>query len=126
MLSPLARPFAAKVRHRSHAVVAAVALSLSLFAAPANAGVDEPAVRADTDAAALAAAAGTLVYIKDFDVWIARGDGSGARALTTRLQPRRPRKRTAGPRHLLHLSGRPARRPAHLAGPVRRGGPRRL
>ncbi|WP_141004400.1 PD40 domain-containing protein [Nocardioides humi] len=36
-----------------------------------------------TPAASAASGGGTLTYIKDHDVWIARGDGTGARPLTT-------------------------------------------
>jgi len=35
------------------------------------------------DPAAAASGAGTITYIKDHNVWIARGDGTGARPLTT-------------------------------------------
>lgn len=65
------------------------------IAALALAATVTPAAVADVDRAgaeprSTASATGTLVYIKDHDVWLARGDGTGARALTTDGTATRP------------------------------------
>ena len=64
-------------------------LALAVTAAGLSAGFTataEAAPQVHTSPRALARAgtsAGTIVYISNYNVWIARGDGSGARALTT-------------------------------------------
>ena len=63
-------------------------LALSVVAAGLAAGLAGPAqstvASAQTSAAAdRGTSAGTIVYISNHNVWIARGDGTGARALTT-------------------------------------------
>lgn len=82
-MSTLSSPagMAAKGRARA-ALFAAVATSLVVSAGPADASGGRSESAADRPAAARSTSAGTLVYIKSFNVWIARGDGSGARALT--------------------------------------------
>lgn len=58
------------------------AISLSALAVAGTVALgDQPAHGAPALAAA-AAAPGTLVYVKDFNVWVARTDGSGARRIT--------------------------------------------
>lgn len=51
------------------------------LAAPVGAAPDRSSTV--TGSARAGTAAGTIVYIANYNVWIARGDGSGARALTT-------------------------------------------
>ena len=68
-------------RRARAALMAAVTTSVVLSAgAVSTAGAGAPNV--STGAGRASTAAGTLVYIKNHNVWIARGDGSGARALT--------------------------------------------
>ena len=64
------------------AALAGLALALS---GAGVAGAAQPAAATDgTDRADRAAPArGSLVFIRDHDVWVARGDGTGARAVTT-------------------------------------------
>jgi hypothetical protein len=96
MSSAVAGPANVKLMRRSRAVLlAALATSVVVSAAPAGAGAADrvPGDRVAGEVGEVGdrvvggsgagTAAGTIVYIKDYNVWIARGDGSGARALTT-------------------------------------------
>lgn len=65
---------------------AGVAIALSTFALTAVTGTAFTSTAAAAPAAAPAVAAGTsgtIVYVKDYNLYIARGDGSGARKITT-------------------------------------------
>ena len=82
-MSALAGPTSVRVKRPGRAVLlAALTTSLVVSAGPAFSGAGEPRTAESEPAARSGTSAGTLVYIKDFNVWIARGDGSGARALT--------------------------------------------
>lgn len=67
-------------RSRSRALLGALLLA-ALTAAPT--AVPDTAQATPTAAQSAADTAGTIVFIKNRNVWIARGDGSGARAVTT-------------------------------------------
>ena len=66
--------------------IAAATLGIVLTIGEAASGgasaADAPATEPRASTGARATSIGTIVYIKDHNVWIARGDGSGARALT--------------------------------------------
>ncbi|KRB78148.1 hypothetical protein ASE01_08320 [Nocardioides sp. Root190] len=73
------------VRRRSRAaLLAAVATSLVVSAGTSTAAAPGPSIAGESEvlAARSSTSAGTLVYIKNFNVWIARGNATGARALT--------------------------------------------
>jgi len=70
-------------RHAFASAVLAVALLGGALSAAAPAGALAPEATTARPAAATAVPAGSILFIKDYNVWIARGDGSGQRAVTT-------------------------------------------
>lgn len=83
-MSVLTGPASVGVKRRGRTVLlAALTTSLLVSAGPAVASADQSRVTGIGSVQSRSGtSAGSLVYIKDFDVWIARGDGSRARALT--------------------------------------------
>lgn len=66
-------------RARRSALAAATALGIAATALLAAPGLD---AALGTGTAAQAAAGGSIVFVKNYNVWIARGDGTGQRAVT--------------------------------------------
>jgi hypothetical protein len=73
-----------------HGLALAVLATAFTAGSPDSAAAESPAPISGRAAAITGTAAGTIVYIANHNVWIARGDGSGARAVTTDGGPSSP------------------------------------